>query len=168
MPLALPPAPPLAPPVTARPADGSAVRRHDSVDAWLASIEDMATSAAKAGARSKAEDPVDWRERWAPTDAVREPEKERRMRYRIRLGPHPANLEHRASLAGSRQFLVVLLTMTGLLLLGVAGPSILRGSVRFVSYIDGQFSPPPPPPLSASPATHVAMPSAPQVPLGPY
>jgi hypothetical protein len=140
----------------------------DSVDAWLASIEDMAASAAKAGARREPEDPAAWRERWTPTDAVREPEKERRLRYRVRFGPHATNLEDRASLAGSRQFMVVLMAMIGLLLLGVAGPSVVRGSVRFVRYIDGQFSPPPPPPLSASPATRVTLPSAPQVPLGPY
>jgi hypothetical protein len=158
----------MAPPVTAGPANDPGVRGLDSVDAWLASIEDKAASVAKAAARSETEDPAAWRERWTPTDAVREPEKERRLRYRIRFGAGQHSTGERAAQVGSRQFVAVLLTIIALVLLGLAGPSVVRGSVRFVRFINEQFSPPPPPPLSASPATRVTMPRAPQVPPGPY
>jgi hypothetical protein len=62
----------------------------------------------------------------------------------------------------------VLLTMIVLVVLAFAGPSIIRGTLRAASSIDGRFSPPPPPPVVPRPVTRVALPRAPQVPDGPY
>lgn len=162
----------MAPPVTAPLNDAPDAQGRDSVDVWLAGIEDKAADAAKAlaAARKIAEEPSAWRERWAPNDLVIPPERDRPTRYRIRIGAraHATEGQSAASRAGSRQFVAVLLTMIVLVLLAFAGPSIVRGTLRVASSINGRFSPPPPPPVVPRPATRVPLPRAPQVPDGPY
>jgi type II secretory pathway predicted ATPase ExeA len=163
-----PAAPPMAPPVAETFARGI-----DSVDRWLADIADKAATAAKANKSPSQElrDPAAWRERWAPTNAVSPPEDNRRFRYRIRIGTRPLATQHEGtqSPAGWRQFVVVLVTMTVLASVAIAGPSLARASARLARYVNAQFSAPQPPeiPLSVSPP-RVPLPRAPQVPDGPY
>ncbi len=127
----------MAPPVTA-PLDGAPdAQGRDSVDVWLAAIEDKAADAAKAlavAARKEAEEPSAWRERWAPNDLVTPPERDRPTRYRIRIGAGARATERpsAASRTGSRQFVAVLLTMIVIVLLAFAGPSIVRRTLRVV------------------------------------
>ena len=70
------PAPPpasMAPPVTAPLDDAPDAQGRDSIDVWLAGIEDKAADAATAlaaVARKEAEEPSAWQERWAPNDLV--------------------------------------------------------------------------------------------------
>jgi len=162
------PVPPLALPVT----DPSDANTLDSVDRWLAGIEDKAATASKS-ARPQLEDPSAWRDRWTPndavSDAVSEPDAERPPRYRIRIGTahhatHHADTPH----SGSRQLVAVALTMLAILFVAFVGPSIVRGSIRLAGDFSAQFSPSDPPPVEAQPATRVAPPRAPRLPDGPY
>jgi general secretion pathway protein A len=167
-PLSLPPAPPMAPPVR----ESAVATGLDSVDTWLAGIEDKAAAAAKAG-KAPFEEPADpsaWRERWTPTDAVSQTEEERRLRYRIRIqtGPHVTQNPVPQSRAGSRQFVAVLGTMIVLLLAALAGPSLVRASAQFVQYVNAQFSAPPPPDVPVLTPPRFVLPRAPLVPDGPY
>lgn len=165
---------PMAPPVTAPLDAGHDAGGQDSVDAWLAGIEDKAADAAKAlaaAARQEAEveEPEPWRARWAPNDSVSAPEPERPTRYRIRIRSGQQAAEQPSeSHAGSRQFAAVLTTMIVVVLLAFAGPSIVRGTLRLASSLNGRFLPPPPPPVPPRAATRIAFPRAPQVPDGPY
>jgi hypothetical protein len=63
----------MAPPVTAPLDDAPDAQGRDSIDVWLAGIEDKAADAATAlaaVARKEAEEPSAWQERWAPNDLV--------------------------------------------------------------------------------------------------
>jgi len=145
----------------------------DSVDRWLAGIEDKATAAAKTTTKPYTADPAAWRDRWAPNDAVSEsviePEGDRRTRYRIRIGNGYHATQHAdAPHSASRQLTAVLLTMLVILFAGFAGPSIVRGSIRLADDLSAQFSPPDPPPVDSQPSKQVALPQAPSVPDGPY
>jgi len=170
-----PPLPPLAaspPPPMAPPAAEAPVARRDSVDKWLAGIQDKAVAAAAAKALKpplEAEEPSAWRNRWAPTDAV-SPLEQQRLRYRVRIGngPTAAERETAPSSSGSRQFAAVLVAMTALALAALAGPPLIRGAARFVRHVNAQFSPPPVPNIPGQPARRVALPPAPQLPDGPY
>jgi type II secretory pathway predicted ATPase ExeA len=162
-----PPPPPMAPPVTE-----TAVPL-DSVDKWLAGIEDKAAAAARANNAQLPEldDASDWRERWAPTDAVSPVEHEQPLLYKIRIGsgPQATRPEAAASGTGSRQFVAVLLTLIVVALVVLVGPSLVRGSGRVVRYVNEQFSAPPPPDVAEPPPPRqVLLPGAPQVPPGPY
>ena len=119
---------------------------------------------------SKHDDRRDWRERWAPNDAVSPLERERRFRYRIRIGTgsQVTQSEDAHLRSGSRQFAVVLITITGLALAAFAGPSLVRGAARLMQSVNAQFTPPPLPDAPTLPPQHVELPSAPPVPLGPY
>jgi hypothetical protein len=168
-----PPPAPMAPPVTARPEEAAGPRTPDSVDAWLARIEDKAADAAKAlaaaAARQESDDPAAWRERWTPNDLAVGPEQQPLARYRIRIGTGP-QVTQRGAIAetGSRQFVAILLTTVGILLVVFAGPSIVRGASRLASNVNAAFSPPPMPSVPPLPAVRRALPSGPHVPDGPY
>ena len=171
----IPPQPPapMAPPVTAPPQDASSPRAPDSVDAWLAGIEDRAADAAKAlaaaAARQETDDPAAWRERWTPNDLAVTPEQQRPPRYRIRIGTG-TQLVQRLAIAetGSRQFAAIALTTVGILLAAFAGPAIVRGAARLASNVNAAFSPPPLPSVPPLPPARQALPSGPRVPDGPY
>ena len=159
---------PLAPPVT----EPSTEQGLDSVDTWLAGIEDRAAAAAKA---TKAppqvlSDPRAWRERWAPTDAVSPIEQERSFRYRVRIGTGPQTMPHESAhaRAGSRQFAAVLVTTTVVLVALLAGPWLMRSSARLARFLDAQFSVPPLPRVAVPQRPIVPMPNGPNVPQGPY
>jgi len=163
------PPPPMALPVT-DPAEEDAL---DSVDRWLAGIEDKAVAAAKTPPRPYVADPAAWRDRWAPNDSVsesvREWEGDRRPRYRIRIGDgHHATQYAGAPHSGPRQLTAVLLTTLAILFAAFVGPSIVRGSIRLAGDLNAQFSPPDPPTVDAQPLKPVALPQAPRVPDGPY
>jgi type II secretory pathway predicted ATPase ExeA len=163
-----PPAPPAAPPMAVAATQPSVAFTRDSVDHWLAGIEDRAAAASRA--RPEPRDPSAWRDRWAPTDAVSQPEDERRRRLRIRIGRGGpvTRRELENSRTASRQFTAVLLTMTALFATALAAPTVLRVSARMFRSIDARFSPPPPPAVPSWPAPRIALPAAPPVPDGPY
>ena len=174
-PRAAEPAPPSEPHVASSMTDASVASAIDSVDRWLARAEDKA--AARATAKAKATkslfddsgDPSAWRERWAPNDAVSPPERER-FRYRVRI-PRGSSLPERHSAqsgAGVRQFAAVLATLIVLALVLLAGPSVVRASVRLTQYVNAQFSAPLPPAVPDRAVPPVAFPTAPSVPDGPY
>jgi len=165
--------PALAPPVT----EERAAARVDSVDRWLAAIENKAVAAAAAKTAATAlkpplesEAPSAWRDRWAPTDAVSPLEQQRRLRYRIRIGNGQTAAEREVpeSSSGSRQFTAVLVAMIVLALVALAGPPLARGVASFVRRVNAQFSPPPPPTIPGLRAPRIALPGAPPVPEGPY
>jgi len=169
------PAPLSEPPAAASMTEASVVSAIESVDRWLARAEDKA--AARATAKAKATkslfddsgDPSAWRERWAPNDAVSPPERER-FRYRVRI-PRGSSLPERHSAqsgAGVRQFAAVLATLIVLALVLLAGPSVVRASVRLTQYVNAQFSAPLPPAVPDRTVPPVAFPTAPSVPDGPY
>jgi general secretion pathway protein A len=165
-----PPAPLVPPPMAAPVTQQDVKSGLDSVDRWLAGIEDKAASRAATSPRPEPDDPSAWRERWTPTDAVTVPEDDRRRRYRIRIGTgsHVTQYPDAVPRAGSRQFVAVLLTTIVLVVAALAGPSIVRGTVRLAQYVDAQFSPPSPPAVPAPPAPRHELPTAPQLPNGPY
>jgi general secretion pathway protein A len=171
--VAPPPPAPMAPPVTAPPEGPVGPRAPDSVDAWLARIEDKAADAAKAlaasAAQQESDDPAAWRERWTPNDLAVTPEQQGVPHYRIRIGTGP-QLSQRVAIAeaGSRQFAVILLATVGILLVAFAGPPIVRGAARLASDLSAAFSPPPLPSVPPLPAARRALPSGPKVPDGPY
>jgi hypothetical protein len=180
-PVSEPPQTPLSPPAGSPPtAMAPAFRtevpvaaRLDSVDRWLAGIEDKAVAAAAAKALKpplQSEEPSAWRHRWAPTDAVSPLEQQRGLRYRIRIGTGEAAAEREAAQAssGSRQFTAVLVTVIALALGALAGPPLTRAAARFVRLVNAQFSPPPLPNIPRQPTPRIALPGAPQVPEGPY
>ena len=172
MPVPPPAASPL-PPVVRAVTEVPAVARPDSVDRWLAGIENKAVAAAAAKAQKpplEPEAPSAWRDRWTPTDAVSPLEQQRRLRYVIRFGPGQtaAAREAAPSSPGSRQFAAVLVTMIVLALAALAGPPVTRGAAWFARHLNAQFSPPPPPNIPGQPALRIALPAAPPVPDGPY
>jgi type II secretory pathway predicted ATPase ExeA len=166
------PTAPIASPVS----EGPVVARPDSVDRWLARIEDKAVAAAAAKALKpplESEEPSAWRNRWAPTDAVSPLEQQRRLRYRIRIGTGPTAAEHDAaqstqSSSGSRQVRAVVVTIIVLAVAALAGPPLTRSAAWFVRYVNARFSPPPPPDILSQPPPRIVLPRAPQVPEGPY
>ena len=166
------PAPPLSePPVASSMTEASVASSIDSVDRWLARVEDKAAAKAQTTKSlfDDSDDPSAWRERWAPTDAVSPPERER-FRYRVRI-PRGSSLPERHSApsgTGLRQFAAVLATIIVLAVAGLAGPSLVRASVRLVQYVDAQFSAPLPPAVPDRTVAPVAFPTAPSVPDGPY
>ena len=97
------------------------------------------------------------------------PERER-FRYRVRIPRGSSLPEPHAAPSGTgvRQFAAVLATIIVLAAAGLAGPSLVRVSGRLVQYVDAQFSPPLPPAVPDRTAAHVAFPTAPSVPNGPY
>jgi type II secretory pathway predicted ATPase ExeA len=167
-----PPPAPVGPPVTAPPEDVAAPRAPDSVDVWLAGIEDKAADAAKAlaaaAARQQRDDPAAWRERWTPNDLA-VPLEQQRPRYRIRIatGGQVAQREAIAG-TGSRQFAAILITTVGILFVAFAGPSVVRGAARLASNVSEAFSPPPLPTVPPLPSVQRVLPSGPRVPDGPY
>jgi type II secretory pathway predicted ATPase ExeA len=162
---------PATPPAPSKPERG-VERGLDSVDTWLAGIEDKATAAAKAKKTPVKElpDPNGWRERWAPNDAIRPIEQDRRSRFRIRFGPGLQATQRASaqSSPGFRQFVVAFLTMIVLVLVAFTGPWIVRTSVRVARYVNAQFSAPAPPEVAAPSRTRIPLPHAPRVPDGPY
>jgi len=175
-----PPPPPIAtpsPPATrlALPVrEPTTEERLDSRDRRLARSEDNATAVPKATIRTEPPpNPKAWRDRWAPNDAVRPIEDERRFRYRIRVGTGLRPTQHESAHAhtGSRQFAVVLVTTIVILLALLTGPWVVRTSYRFARYLDAQFSAPPPPDVVAKPPRAIQLqplPKRPRVPDGPY
>jgi type II secretory pathway predicted ATPase ExeA len=170
-PRAAEPAPPSEPHVASSMTDASVASAIDSVDRWLARVEDKAAAKAKATKSlfDEPDDPSAWRERWAPTDAVSPPEPER-FRYRVRIPRGSSLPEHHSAQAGTgpRQFAAVLATIIVLALAVLAGPSLVRASVRVVQYLNDQFSAPLPPAVPDPTVAPVAFPTAPSVPDGPY
>jgi type II secretory pathway predicted ATPase ExeA len=102
--------------------------------------------------------PPDWRQRWAPTNAVVPPPADKRSGVTLRI---PASHGHTHVDRIRRRVTRRLATLAVLLivLLGaiVAGPATVAASIDLLSEIDERFTPPPPPLLP--PRAKLALPA---------
>jgi len=142
-PAAAPPEPPrtTAPTVPAG-SPGQRAPLPDHLEAWLKEIDKQPVV------------DLDWRQRWAPTNAIAEPQPERRSGVRLRI---PASQPQRYTHVDRMRHRLVRRFFWGgialVLLLGalVLGPASVAASLDLVSEINEQLTPPPAPELPAPP-----------------
>jgi hypothetical protein len=115
----------------------------DQLESWLKEIETEPTV------------DLDWRQRWAPTNAVATPAPERRSGVKLKIpavqNPYRHTQADRIRRRWTRRFIgtgVALILLLGAI---VTGPAAVAASLDIWSQIDEQFTPPPMPVLPQAP-----------------
>jgi type II secretory pathway predicted ATPase ExeA len=105
--------------------------------------------------------PVDWRERWAPTNAVApEPEPRSGVRFRIRSGPQSKQLTQTERLTRRFTRKMAALAIALVVLFGalVLGPASIGASIDLWSELVERFTPPSEPDLPSRPRMRLPAP----------
>jgi hypothetical protein len=124
----------------------------DRLESWLSEIEKQPEAEPV---------PLDWRERWAPTNAVApEPERQSGVRFRIRSGSpsHQQTKTERLTRRFTRKMAALAVAVVVLLGALVLGPASIGASIDLWSEVVERFTPPQEPNLPPRPRVHLPAP----------